>query len=132
MNMKSKPALILAAAAMLCAISTAGSEHTAGYWNTIGTNLAELGQYGDAIKCYDKAIGIDPTFAWPWNNKGNAFYNLGEYNESIMAYDKSLEIDPQFAIAWYNKGKAFQALHRHTEATIAFAKAREFGHANKS
>lgn len=125
--MKAKLALVLAALTVLCTLAE-GKEHTASYWNAIGADLAKLGQYNDAIKCYDKAIGIDSVFAWPWNNKGNAFYNLGEYNESIGAYNKSIEIDPQFAIAWYNKGKALHALHRHGEARAAFTKARELGY----
>ena len=34
--------------------------------------LYNLGKYEEAIKCYDKAIEIDPNYADAWNNKGLA------------------------------------------------------------
>jgi tetratricopeptide (TPR) repeat protein len=47
----------------------------------------------EAIKCYDKALEIDPKYANAWNNKGIFFNNLGRKDEALKAYEKALEID---------------------------------------
>ncbi|MCI2424414.1 tetratricopeptide repeat protein, partial [Candidatus Acetothermia bacterium] len=56
-----------------------------------------------AIRCYDKALEIDPKYAPAWNNKGIALHKLERYEEAIRCYDKVLEIDPKDASAKNNK-----------------------------
>jgi Flp pilus assembly protein TadD len=48
-----------------------------------GNNHFSTGNYNEAIKCYDKAIKINPNNAMAWNNKGNALSELKIYDESI-------------------------------------------------
>ena len=66
-------------------------------WNNKGLALHNLGKYDEAIKYCDKAIEINPNFAWAWINKGNALFELGKYDEAVKCYDKAIEIDPNFA-----------------------------------
>ncbi|MFQ5862912.1 MAG: tetratricopeptide repeat protein, partial [Candidatus Brocadiales bacterium] len=39
-------------------------------WLNKGVALGQLGRDQEAIKCYDKALEIDPKYAKAWYNKG--------------------------------------------------------------
>ena len=53
--------------------------------NITGACYAGLGQLGSAIKCYDKAIDINPDYAKAHFNLGNAYHEQGELDESITS-----------------------------------------------
>ena len=61
-------------------------------WNNKGLALNSLGKYDEAIKCYDKAIEIDPDDADTWNNKGLALNSLGNDDEAKKCYDRSKKL----------------------------------------
>ena len=43
-----------------------------------GDNLIDEEQYEEAIKCYRKAVDIDPDYANAWHNLGFAYYKVGQ------------------------------------------------------
>jgi tetratricopeptide (TPR) repeat protein len=45
--------------------------------------------------CYDRALGIDPKNNDILDRKGSAFQYLKRYDEAIKCYDKALGIDPK-------------------------------------
>jgi len=94
-------------------------------WRNKGGALYFLGKYEEAIKCYDKAIEIDPNNSVVWNNKGLALYFLGKYDEAIKCYDKAIEIDPNDADVWNNKGDSLDSLGKYEEAITSYDKAIE-------
>jgi tetratricopeptide (TPR) repeat protein len=55
-------------------------------WNNEGVALYKQGNYTDAIKCYDKAIEIDPKYVLAWSNKGNALKALHRDSEAKKAF----------------------------------------------
>lgn len=71
--------------------------------NNKGLVLAGLGQYDEAIKLYDRAIGIDPNDVDAINNKGNILSNLSRYDEAIEMYDMVLSLDPKDVDTIFNK-----------------------------
>ncbi|MEA2045640.1 MAG: tetratricopeptide repeat protein [Euryarchaeota archaeon] len=93
-----------------------GQEHTASDWFDKGGALYGLGDYTEAIRCYDEAIRINPQYTDAWNNKGLALGDLGRYDEAIDCYDKSIKIDPEHALAWKNKGGSLCLLGKYDEA----------------
>jgi curved DNA-binding protein CbpA len=99
-------------------------------WRNKGGTLYFLGKYDEAIKCYDKAIEIDPDNSVVWNNKGLALSSLGKYDEAIKCYDKVIEIDPNDADAWNNKGLALSSLGNDDEAKKCYARSKELGYDN--
>jgi len=78
-------------------------------------------EYNEALKCYDKAIEINPNSANAWNNKGLALVLLSNYDEALKCYDKAIEINPNSANAWRNRGSFFNGLARR-EAIKCFDK----------
>lgn len=43
-----------------------------------GTSLSSLEKYAEAIRCFDKALEIDPNDTNSWYKKGNALFELGK------------------------------------------------------
>lgn len=70
-----------------------------------------LKMFNEAIKCYNQALLIDPTFTNCSENKAKAFnckglINIDENNftEAIECFNKALEIIPTQANYLMNKG----------------------------
>ena len=93
--------------------------------NNKGFALNELGRHGEAIRCCDRALEIDPESAIAWHNKGVALRNLGRHGEAIQCYDRALEIDPKNGSAWNNKGVVLGNLGRYGEAIQCYDRALE-------
>lgn len=51
-----------------------------------------MGKKDEAIQAYDKAIELDPKYAYPWNGKGNALKSLGHTAEANAAFKKAKEL----------------------------------------
>jgi len=68
-----------------------------------GAELTQIGNYMNAIICYDKALEIDPDDSNVLVNKGDALTNLGRYEEAMKCYDKVLSQKPNSSMALYNK-----------------------------
>jgi len=68
-------------------------------WYDKGNTLAVLGRFEDAIKCYDEAIRIEPSYAASWYSKGIALSELGIFEEAVRCYDEVIRIDPSFKMA---------------------------------
>ena len=48
--------------------------------------LKALGRLGEAIKCYDTALQIDPKDVKTWFNRGNAFAALDLYEDALESF----------------------------------------------
>ena len=90
-----------------------------------GLGYLESKEYHKAIKCFDKAIEIDPKNAAAWSEKGYALNELGNFLEAIKCFDKAIEIDPKNIFAYRGKGDALRRSRWHKEAIKCFDKAKE-------
>jgi tetratricopeptide (TPR) repeat protein len=101
-------------------------EKTEVYCNGLGVFYWYRKDYGEAIKCYDKAIELNPDYAGAWYSKGNVLaYNLSKYDDAIECYNKALKIDQNNAYAWYGKGLALNNLEKYSEAIQSYDRAIE-------
>lgn len=91
-------------------------------WGNKGNSLVESSMYDDAIKCYDKALEINPGSMEAWNNKGLALARTGRLAEAVQCYDKALEIDPGDTEVMYNKGISLALLGKSKEAIECYDK----------
>jgi len=92
-------------------------------WNNHGASLHLGGREKEAIRCYDKALELDPRHPLAWHNKGISLNSLGRYEEAIHCFDKALELDPTLYAAWGEKGDILERLGRHEEAAQCHKKA---------
>ena len=67
-------------------------EFAAWEWVNKGVSLHNLGRREEAIRCYDRALEIDPRFANAWNNKALAEEKSGKTKAAIETWRKYLKV----------------------------------------
>lgn len=92
-------------------------------WINNGNSLYSKRDYAGAIKCYDKALNIDPQSALAWRNKGYTLYSLNNFSEAIDCYNKSIEIDAMDKIAWNDRGFVLLRMNMYEDALASFDEA---------
>jgi tetratricopeptide (TPR) repeat protein len=75
----------------LCA-SIMAQEYTADYWLQKGDEFYINNSYGLALRCYEKAIEINPLNADAWHNKGDVLNELNRTTEADAAFSKATEL----------------------------------------
>jgi len=84
--------------------------------------LAEFGQYDEALALVNKGIKLDANNANSWYNKGIILFKMCRYQDALNSFAQAADIDPEFTEAWYNKGMALMCSGKYLEAIRAFNK----------
>ena len=75
-------------------------------WCGKGNALNNLGRYDEAIRCYDRALEVDPKM--PFHGTVKALLNeLDRCDEAIRCYDRAL-INPEYTLAKDNRDRALR------------------------
>ena len=90
-----------------------------------GVSNENKGQYGQAIKDYNKAIEIDPAFAQAYSSRGVIYYSMDQYDQAISDYNKAIEINPNHAVFYSNRGLAYEKKGQYDQAISDYNKAIE-------
>jgi tetratricopeptide (TPR) repeat protein len=61
-----------------------------------GLTHAKIEDYEEAIKCFDKAVQIDPNNVLAWISKANALIEYGNGEEAKKCLDKASKIDSKY------------------------------------
>ncbi len=78
---------------------------TAEEWYNKGIVLDKADRrFEEAVRCYDKALEIDPEYTQAWYGKGDALYLMAR------CYDHARKIDPRYIQALSDKGGAFDLM----------------------
>ena len=56
--------------------------------------LQEIGKVYKALKSFDRALEISPSFAEAYYRKGVTLEKLRRYKEAIQCYEEALKLDP--------------------------------------
>lgn len=80
---------------------------------------------GQALKCYEEALRIDPDFVFAHINRGILLHEKLEYQEAIKAYDRAISLNPTIVDAWLNKGNSLHASGRYADALCVYKEALE-------
>ena len=101
----------------------------------VGTVLLKAGKHEEALKCFDKAIDLEPEHANIWLYKGVCLFSLatkkiGNFDqpklESALEYiDRATEMEPENADMWFWKGLTLVSLGRGDEAKKYLDKAKQ-------
>ncbi len=77
-----------------------------------GDRQFRLGNYGDALNRYERAVRFSNKPATAWTSKGVAQKRLGEYGAALKSHNIALNLDPKNEVAWCNKGDLLYRLGR--------------------
>lgn len=79
-------------------------------WTNKGIAHCDLGEYVDAIACFEKALELDDTNPHIYYNKGVTNSELQQYELAAECFDMTLQIDPDYDHARINKGMMLDIL----------------------
>jgi tetratricopeptide (TPR) repeat protein len=101
----------------------------AGALYTKSVDLANAGNYSEALSDADQALALNATSLIPLiqANRAGILVELGRNNDAITAADAALSFKGNLttlqSIAWFNKGNALRNLGRLDDARAAYANA---------
>jgi tetratricopeptide (TPR) repeat protein len=95
------------------------------YLTTLGTALAKSGRLDEAIKVFDKAVGLAPGDAMLWWQMGDALIEAGRSQDALLCFQHTLALDPRNGHAACKAGYILHGLGRFEEALPFFDKSLE-------
>lgn len=97
----------------------------------MGIILAKAGDRKEAMKYFDKVLGMQPKNAAALNNRGNIFMIEDKHQEAQKAYLAATQAAPKDAHVWVNLARAYKAANDIKKAKAAFIKAQKLDPAVK-
>ena len=85
-----------------------------------GLDEAKKENCKEAIAYYEKAVKIDPEFAFAWDNMGICYRRLDNYDKALEAYQRSLEIDPKGLMPLQNSAIVYLYKKEYNKAIEAY------------
>jgi tetratricopeptide (TPR) repeat protein len=92
-------------------------------YNIIAACYASIGRLDAAVKSYEQALTINPSYAEAHSNLGLTFHELGQFDAAIKSYEQALLINPDFAAAHNNLGLTFKELGQLDAAIKSYEQA---------
>lgn len=117
----------------LCLVAPVLGDDESGQMNSAGSlysksvDLANAGNYKDALVASDQALALNVSSLMPLiqANRAGILVMLERYEEANAAADAAINaqgnITTTKSIAWFNKGNALKSLGRTSEAVEAYA-----------
>lgn len=76
-----------------------------------------------AIRCFDKALNLNPNYVEAWVRKGVTLLDIGEDYDAQVCLNKAIKLSPKSFKARYNRGKCLLKLKYYDEAILDFQRA---------
>ena len=93
------------------------------YLNKLGIALHQQAALTAALKYYERASKVDPSYADAQNNIGTIWYQRKKYGRAIKAYKKAIIIRSDMAVLHSNLGYAYFGDKKYQEAISSFRQA---------
>jgi DNA polymerase III delta prime subunit len=88
--------------------------------------ITKAGDANAAIRNFDKALKLHPSFVDAWVRKGATLLDKGDYYASQTCLNEAVRLSPRSFKAHYNRGKCLIFLKRYEEAIADLDKAVSF------
>jgi tetratricopeptide (TPR) repeat protein len=93
------------------------------YLNKLGIALHQQAALGAALKYYERASKVDPTYADAQNNIGTIWYQRKKFSRAIKAYQRAINIRSDMAVLHSNLAYAYFGDKKYQEAISSFRQA---------
>jgi tetratricopeptide (TPR) repeat protein len=93
------------------------------YLNKLGIALHQQAALGAALKYYERASKVDPSYADARNNIGTIWYQRKKYGRAIKAYQRAITIRSDMAVLHSNLAYAYFGDKKYQEAISSFRQA---------
>ncbi len=92
-----------------------------------GVELAEEGEFQQAVAAFDEAIDLDPQFAEAYYNRALCQSMLGNLSEALEDANKAIELTPNDAMSYWLRGLICVDLGKTEQAIADLEKALDLG-----
>jgi len=93
------------------------------YLNKLGIALHQQAALTLAIKCYERAVKVDPTYADAENNIGTIWYQRKRYGKAIRAYQKAINLRKDMPVLYSNLAYAYFGDKKYEQSLASFRQA---------
>jgi tetratricopeptide (TPR) repeat protein len=93
------------------------------YLNKLGIAMHQQAALGAALKYYERASKVDPSYADARNNIGTIWYQRKKYGRAIKAYQKAINIRGDMAVLHSNLAYAYFGDKKYQQAISSFRQA---------
>jgi len=94
-------------------------------YNSRGLVYQELGEHDKAIADFNRAIALEPGYAFPYNNRGYSYQQMHDTKNALKDYDRAIELNPNIASPYNNRGLLNYDREEFEKAIVDFKKAIE-------
>lgn len=109
-------------------ITNEGNLNDPQFWYDRGEQLACLGDYEQALNCYDKSLNLQPENRQAWIQYGCVLTHLDRYAEALIGFEAALALDPEDETALLFKGVALHHLGKYEQAYLIYDRTRGVKH----
>ena len=80
-------------------------------------------QYTEAVKAYQQAISIDPSYKEALYSLGTTYSKTGKFFESVEFYKRAIAVDRKYKEAYFDLGTSYQEIEMYEQAVKAYQQA---------
>jgi len=106
-------------------LEKADMPQTAETHNDLGIAQQQRGDWQGALRSFNQAVLINPSFAPAFNILCNAFRRLGNLTEATQAFEQALRLQPEnpdiaynLGIVYHDQGELDKAVHAYRQALL--------------
>ncbi|KAJ1980398.1 anaphase-promoting complex subunit cdc27 [Dimargaris xerosporica] len=93
-------------------------------WCAVGNCLSLQRKPLQALRCFERAIQLDPTFAYGYTLSGHEHMSYQQdWEQAQRCFRMALQLDPRHYNAWYGLGMVYQQCEQHAQAETHFQRA---------
>jgi len=100
-------------------------------WKNQGNTAFQKGQNSEAVKCYSKAVEIDPNNHVYYTNRATAYAGMEEWEKCLSDANKATSIKTDWVKGYFRKAQALIGLKRYEEGIVAYKRAVELDPKNE-
>ncbi|GAC1353891.1 MAG: hypothetical protein NVS4B11_23340 [Ktedonobacteraceae bacterium] len=102
---------------------TFSSTLLAAVYGNRGVAYRNLNDYQHAIEDFNRALQLDPPYAWAYGNRGITYRALRQHDKAIQDFTAALALDDTLDWVYVGRGEAFRHRKEYLEAVADFDRA---------
>ncbi len=89
-------------------------------WCAIGNSFSLQRDHDQALKCFKRAVQLDPKFAYAFTLQGHEHVANEEYDKALLSYRSAIAAENRHYNAWYGLGKVYEKMGKYDVAEQHF------------
>jgi len=94
-------------------------------WYARGASLKVFGDFREALRCFEKALDLVPSYPPAIQGRGSCYESMGFIDKALQCYDQAIGCNPFQEEAWLGEARCMVHMSRLPEAFKCFERAYE-------